>query len=249
MSKVLTLAKREFSALFFSLIGYVVIAVYVGWLGAIFAALVFVPGKVGDTRFLFSFSHWILFIVIPLMTMASFADEYASGRIEMLRTSPITEAHIVFGKYLGAMAFFVLLSVASLFFVAVLMIFGRPNYGTVAASCLGVFLVGMLSVAIGIFFSSITKHQIVAALLGIFVLFLLTIGFYLVGQFFQAGLIPATNGFMRGLRDVVHYLSFGTHLDDFAKGVVETKHLVFFGSGTFLFLLLTYLVLESRKWR
>ncbi len=249
MAKVFTLAKREFTSLFFSLIGYVVIAVYLGWLGVIFALLVFIPGQVGDTRWMFTFSHWILFIVIPLMTMAAFADEYASGRIEMLRTSPITEGQIVFGKYLGVLAFFGLLLVGSLFFVGMLMVFGRPNYGTVAASYLGVFLVGMLSVAIGLFFSSVTRHQIVAALLGIFVLFLLTIGFDIVTSFFKAGRIPTSNAFLRDTRDVIGYLSFGPHLESFAKGVVETRHLAYFGTGTFLFLLLTYLVLESRKWR
>src|SRR5258708_2032760 len=135
--KVLVLAKREFTSYFLSPIGYLVIALYLVLMGALFAAMVFQPGQIADMRRLFEWSHIALIVAVPLITMSLLADEYSSGRIEMLRTSPITELDIVLGKYLGAMGFYCALAGSTLIFLMLLAAFGHPNYGAVRAGYFG----------------------------------------------------------------------------------------------------------------
>ena len=138
MSRVLTIAKREVSALFFSPIAYFVLFLFLAFMGFIFAYWIFIPGQITELRNLIDLSRFSLFFIVPLMTMSLFADEYRSGRIEMLRTSPITELDLVLGKFLGAMAFYLVLVASTLLYFGLLVAFGKPDYGQVLASYLGI---------------------------------------------------------------------------------------------------------------
>ena len=163
-------------------------AVYLGWLGLWFAATVLVPGQVADMRL--DVHHVALgaILVIPLMTMSLLADEYASGRIEMLRTSPITDFQILM-EDLGAG---VLCHVG----LCEPRVRSRPGgfrpaqLRRVISSVHGRAAPGMLAVAIGLFFSSISRYQIVAALLGILTMFVITIGLDVVNFLFIDGASP-----------------------------------------------------------
>lgn len=246
MSTILTIAKRELAGFFYSPIAYMVMFLFLVFLGILFGIWVFVPGQVSDLRPMFQFSRAGLFIIVPLMTMSMFAEEYRSGRIEMLRTSPITEIQLLLGKYVGAMIFYLVLLATTLLFLFLLILFGRPDYGAVWASYVGLLLTGMLFVSVGLFFSACTQNQLVAALAAIIVLAALTF----IGDF--APLFPekfSLLGIPLYLRQTGNYLGVGTHLGDFAKGVVDTAHVAYFLAGSFFFLFLTYLTLESRKWR
>lgn len=248
MSKVMTLARRELGGLFFSPIGYLVLAIYVGIMGLLFAGFVFVPGASADMRQMFVWSHIALIFVVPLMTMGLLADEYNSGRMEMLRTSPITELDILLGKFFGALGFYAALVGSTLIYVLLLSIYGKPNYGSIITGYVGLLLMGSLFVAIGLFFSACTRYQIVAAMSGFISLVFLGIITDVAARV-AAVFLPVSNWFLRSVRDVLQYLSFSTHMEGFAKGVVETKDVAFFLIGTGLFLFISYLVLESRKWR
>jgi len=246
MGKITALAQREVGSLFYSLIGYIVIALYLLIMGILFANFVFIPGMPSDMRMLFEFSYIALIFVIPIMTMGTFSEEYNSGRIEMLRTSPVTDFDIVMGKFLGAMGFYLALVASTLIYLLLLAIFGHPNYGCVQAGYLGLLLMGTLFVSVGLFFSALTRHQIIAAMCGI-------IALAAVGFFSDAAaerLAGSTSApWQVQVVSMLRYLSFRDHMMGFSKGIVEVAHVFYFLGGAFLFLFSTYLVVESRKWR
>jgi ABC-2 type transport system permease protein len=246
MGKIAALAQREMAGLFYSLVGYIVIALYLAIMGIFFAYLVFIPGHPADMRQLFEFSYIAPIFVVPIMTMGVFSEEYNSGRIEMLRTSPITEFDILMGKFVGAMGFYMALVASTLFYLLMLVIFGHPNYGEVQAGYLGLILMGILFVSVGLFFSALTRHQIIAAMCGMIVLAI--VGFFndIVAQFISG---MTSYKPLLYLRDLLQYLSFREHMKGFSQGIVEVNHVFFFLGTAFVFLFATYLVLESRKWR
>ena len=142
MSQIFTLAKRELGGLFYSPIGYIVLALYLLFVGLLFSLMVLRPGQIADPGPMFLWNHLILIFLVPFMTMAIFSEEYRSGRIETLRTSPLGEMSIVLGKFLGAMGFYLGLIGSSLAFVIILSFFGRPDYMPVLTSYLGLVLMG-----------------------------------------------------------------------------------------------------------
>ncbi len=248
MSTTLALAKREIAGLFYSPIGYIVLAIYLLFVGLLFSLLVMQPGAIADPGPMFQWNHLILIFVVPFMTMALFSEEYRSGRIETLRTSPITDFQLLMGKFLGAMGFYCVVIASSLIFILILSLFGRPDYMTVWTSYLGLVMMGMLMVSIGLFFSACTQHQILAAMSSCVTLVALGILFQAI-SYFLGSTLGVSWAWLRTLRHVLRYLAIEPHMADFSRGIVESQNLVFFLSGAGLFLFLTYIVLESRKWR
>ncbi len=242
MSRVLTIAKREVTSLFYSPIAYFVLFLFLLVTGFLFAALVFLPGQLSEVRPLVDYSRFGLFFIIPGITMSLLSDEYRSGRIEMLRTSPLTEFDLVMGKYLGAMFFYLILLAATLIYVLLLLVYGRPDWGQTFAAYLGLLFMGMMFVSIGTFFSTCTQNQIVAYLATLLVLGFLT---------FSSGLatILPVALWIIPVRAPLAYLGVASHIADFSKGQIAVAHLGYFFGFTLLFLFLTYLILESRKWR
>jgi ABC-2 type transport system permease protein len=247
MGRVLIIARREISSLFISPIAYVVLFLFLLFMGILFIWRIFTPGEVIELRRLTDFSRFALFFVVPLLTMSMFSDEYRSGRIEMLRTSPITEFDLLAGKFIGAMAFYLVLVASTLLFLAILMCFGRPDFGQLISCYLGMALMGCMFVAVGLFFSSCTAEQIVAAMAGI-----ITLGMFTITDLFSPSLpreITLSSSFKIPIRPVVDYLTVGTHIGDFAHGSVGLGNTMYFLGFAALFLFWTYLVLESKKWR
>ena len=248
MSKTLAIACRDLAGLFYSPIGYVVLAIYLLFVGLLFSLLVFVPGQIADPGPMFQWNHLILIFLVPFITMALFSEEYRSGRIESLRTSPVTELQIVLGKFLGAMGFYCVVIASSLVFVGILCVFGRPDFMPVMTSYFGLLLLGGFMVSIGLFFSACTQHQILAAmsscitLLAIGILFQFTAG--ILAVYIQSSWTWSVR-----FRQLLNYLAIGPHMDDFARGIIDTQHVAYFLTGTVLFLFLTWVVIESRKWR
>jgi ABC-2 type transport system permease protein len=249
MSRVLIIAQREVRSLFVSPIAYVVLFLFLAFMGIVFmlpAAQIFVPGGAIELRGLTNFSRFALFFVVPLLTMSMFSDEYKSGRIEMLRTSPITEFDLVAGKFLGAMAYYLVLVGSTVLYLIILWTFGRPDFGQVLSCYLGMTLMGCMMVAVGLFYSACSSDQIVAALSGIITLGILTITQYL------APYVPrewSWGRFTVPIRSVVEYLTIRGHIEDFARGSVELGNVVYFLGFAAVFLFWTYVVLESKKWR
>lgn len=246
MGRVLTIARREVSSLFYSPIAYFVLFLFLILTGVLFGLLVFVPGQLSEIRSLVGYSQFGLFFIVPGITMSLLADEYRSGRIEMLRTSPLTELDLILGKYLGAMLFYLILLGVTLLYVLLLIVYGRPDWGQTFAAYLGLTLMGMMFVAIGLFFSTCTQNQIVAYLATLLVLAFIT---FIAG--FATQLPTSILGMNIGgaVRNALIYVNVGTHIGDFSKGVIAVSHVCYFLGVTLLFLFFSYLILESRKWR
>jgi ABC-2 type transport system permease protein len=238
MSRAITIARREFLGYLFSPIAYVAMTLFLIIAGLLFRKD-FQPGEPAAMRTIFDWMVWLLVFIVPLLCMGLLAQEWASGTIESLMTAPVGETDVVVGKFLGSLLLFVLLIVPTLFYVVMLRIYSRPDYGPIFSGYLGILLVGALFISIGLFCSSLTRSQIVAAVTTSAILFVITILPWWVGG--EATLA----GFWRSLADQTVFRRY----TDFSKGVIDLGNLVFFIAATAVFLFLTVKVLESRRWK
>jgi len=240
MANVWTLARRELGGYFFSPIAYLVAFFFLIFTGAffVFFAPTLEPGGEASMGQLFAFMIVLLALFVPPLTMRLLAEEQRSGTIEILMTAPVTDVEVVLGKFVGAMLYYVALLVPTVVYLVVLAIYSSPDVGPVLSGYLGLLLLGGLYISVGTFFSAATRHQIVAAVASIVVLF--------VFVFVIQAMVVAATGPMRVL---LQALSIECHYRDFARGVVDLGHVMYFASGTVLFLFLTVKVVESRKWR
>jgi len=175
--------------------------------------------------------------MIPMITMRVFAEEKRQGTMELLATSPVTDWEIILGKYLGALMMYGFLLLVVFVQVLILSIWGRPDFKPVLTGFLGVLLQGGCLLAIGTFISTTTRNQIVAGVATFAVCLMLWI----------LDWMSAFNTSSVG--QVVSYLSVIQHFDGFAKGVLDTKHVIFYLSFIFFGLFLTGKSLESLRWR
>ncbi|MBI3782538.1 MAG: ABC transporter permease subunit [Deltaproteobacteria bacterium] len=179
----------------------------------------------------------VLVILVPVITMRSFAEEKRAGTYELLMTSPLSIAEIVAGKFLGTVAFIVVMLGLTLIYPAILVFYGNPEIGIIASGYLGLFLIAVSFATVGLLTSSFTDNQIVAAVTCLVILLL----FYVIAW-------PAeTAG--PALGAVLKYLSLTEHFSELVKGIIETQHLVYFASVIVLALFLTHRSVESVRWR
>ena len=188
-------------------------------------------------RPLFGNASVVLLFVIPMITMRTYSEEKRSGTIELLLTSPITDLQIIAGKFLGAMGLYVAMLAVTLLYIAILFWFGNPDWKPIAAGYLGLLLMGGSFIAVGMMISNLTKNQIVAgtATFGVFLLF------WIISWLGESS-GPRTQA-------VLSYLSITEHFDDFAKGIIDTKHLVYYFSFITFGLFLTAKSVDSERWR
>jgi ABC-2 type transport system permease protein len=238
MSRSIVIAKREFASYLFSPIAYVAITLFLLVAGFLFRKD-FEPGQPAVMRTIFDWMVWLLVFIVPLMCMGLIAQEWATGTIETLMTAPVGETDVVLGKFLGSLSLFVLMIAPTLLYVVLLRIYARPDFGPIFSGYLGILLVGALFIAIGLFCSSLTRSQIVAAVTTSAILFVVTILPWWVGG--EATLA----GFWRSVADQSVFRRY----TDFSKGVIDVGNLVFFIAATAVFLFLTVKVLESRRWK
>ncbi len=239
MRAVWTIASREFGSFFRVPLGWVAVALYLFLAGVIFAERVLAPGEVASLRYLFNVSGFLLLPVAPAITMRLLSEEMRSGTIEPLMTSPVSDASIVLGKYVGAVLFLAAMLGPTLIHAGVLYALGdpRPDLGPIAAGYLSLFLLGALYLAVGMLFSSLTANQTLA--------FLGTFLFLLVAMMVTSDIVALPPALTR----IASVVSLGPKLNDFAKGVIDTGHIVFFVATSAWFLSLTYVSLQSRRWR
>ena len=179
----------------------------------------------------------VLLLLLPLVTMRLYAEEKRSGTIELLLTSPLTDMQIILGKFLGALALFSVLLVLTFGYISVLFIYGNPNLKPVLASALGLFLYGSGLLALGMWFSTFTKNQIIAGTVSLVVFLLL----YVLDwpQAFSTGTVA----------QVLAYMAFSRHLDNFAKGVIDLSDLVYYLSVITLGVFMTARSVDALKGR
>ncbi len=241
-----TLFLREVNSFLNSLIGYVTMGLF---LTAIGLFMWIFPGNFNvlesgyahlDT--LFIIAPWVFIFLCPAITMRSFSEEWKSGTIEMLFTKPIGDWGIILAKFLAGFALVIISLVPTLFYYYTIGELGAPEWnidkGAIWGSYFGlVFLAGGF-VAIGVFASSLTSSQIVAFILGVFLSFFVYIGFESI-----AGL-----GMFGGFDSVIQNLGINEHFISMSRGVIDTRDVLYFMGLVAAFLLLTKLILESRRW-
>jgi ABC-2 type transport system permease protein len=169
--------------------------------------------------------------------MRLFSEEKKSGTFELVVTYPLRDWDILIGKYLAAVSVVVLMLIVSFSYAIVMMVIGNPEIPVILTSYLGIILLAMAYIAYGMFASSLTESQIVAAIMTFAGLFF----FFLVGD-----LASARTGFVA---EVLDQLSVRIHSMGFTSGIIESKDIAYFLLFTFFFLFLTARVLESRRWR
>jgi ABC-2 type transport system permease protein len=174
-----------------------------------------------------------------MLTMRSIADDYANGTIETLMTAPVTDASVVLGKFFGSLVLYVILLATTVLHVVLLAGHSAPVGSVVLIGYLGMVLLGGLFIAVGIFASSCTRHQLLAAMIAIAILavftFLVDYGAEYAGDAWQ--------------RQVCANVNIFWHFADFGKGIMDSKSVIFFLSGIVFFLFLATKVMESRRWR
>lgn len=256
MSQTLTIARRELTNLFYSPIGYVVLGLF-----AIATSLTFVQWFAPDRPANMEFSNWwvvwFMIFLLPAVSMRLISEEYRSGTIETLMTAPISDAQVIVGKWLGAMGFMLALSVPLWVQVFVLgqttrgaadsnsilaIFFGTVDIGPILTGFFGLLLVGSMYLAIGTFASAATANQINA--------FLLTVAIISVFTFVTLHL-PRVQYIQDHdfLVHTIYFANINAQFNDFNRGLIDTSNVVFFVSGTAVFLFLAVKLLESRRWR
>ncbi len=247
--------RRELNAYFSSPIAYVVLAFFVFIYGYFFHDYLYrfiqfgfqmsQYGGAGRTlnvnqdllRWLFHSTSVVILFMLPLITMRSFAEEKRSGTIELLLTSPITDFQIVAGKFLAALTLYGAMLGMTLFHTAFLFLYGDPEWKPLVAGYLGMLLMGGSFISFGILFSSFTKNQIIA-------------GFLTFGVFLFLWLVEYMGDWAGPtLGKVVSYLSVTKHIEEFAKGVIDTKDVIYYLSFIGFGLFLSKQSLESHRWR
>jgi len=175
--------------------------------------------------------------LLPMITMRAYAEEKRSGTMELLLTSPVTDVEIILGKFLGVTGYYAALLGVTFLYVSILFVFGNPEFLPVLTGYLGLLLMGGCFLSVGLFISSTTKNQVVAGA-ATFVTFLLLWIISWLGQ--SAG--PA-------VASVMDYLSIVWHFDDFGKGVIDTKHVIYYLSFIAFGLFLTMKSVDTERWR
>ena len=250
MQAFMTLTRRELASFFVSLTGYVIIAAAVFLMGSSFVDMLEQSqGKgmpVPVTQLFYSTGYFweILLLAAPVITMRLFALEKYSGTFETLMTTPVSDLQVVLAKFTAAMIFYMAMWLPSLVCILILRHYvSHPeafDAGLVGSTFLGIFLLGGLFMSLGCFASALTRNQIVAAMVS------LTIGMSLFFVSLLSGSFSASSGWQA---DLVSHVAVTDHMNDFARGLVDTRHVVFYVSVTFLFLFLTLRVVESRRWK
>jgi ABC-2 type transport system permease protein len=197
------------------------------------------PMNVNDQiiRPLLGFAATVALFLIPMITMRTFAEEKRTGTIELLLTSPVTDIQIIIGKWLGALLLYLCVLAMSMLNIAMLFAWGKPDLKPVLVAYLGLILQGGTLLAIGVFISTTTRNQIIAGGVTFFVCLLL----WLLSWF--------TAFDNSGPAQVVNYLSIVTHMENFSKGVLDSKDAVFYCSMIFFSLFITSRAMESLRWR
>ena len=238
---------KEIQGFFSSLTGYLVIAVFLTVTGSCLWVL---PGVLNipesgyaSLESLFYIAPWVFLFLVPAITMRSFAEETKTGTIEWLLTKPINELQITLAKFLAAVTLVIISLLPCVVYIFSVWKLGNPpgnlDTGAIYGAMLGLLLLGAVYAAIGGLASSLTDNQIIAFISAALTSFVFYEGFDALSKLFLSA----------GLQDFVSYLGIKEHYASISRGVVDFRDLVYFFGVILLFLLLTRLKLQSRKWK
>ena len=240
MSAVLLIARRELAGYLRTLSGYVIIAVIVGIVGLLFNAEAVNRIQLSSQlleRFFWLTSGFVM-VAAVLISMRLLAEERQAGTLQLLYSSPITDAEIVLGKYLSGLAFLALLLACTAFMPALIFINGKVSFGHIFTGYLGLLLLGSASIAIGTLGSALSRNQVLAAVVGGCLLVAMLISWWL------AGVTESP------LNQIFSALAlWGQHFPPFMRGLVHLRDVVYYLAVTYAALFAATRVLEARRWR
>jgi ABC-2 type transport system permease protein len=250
MGIFLTLLRRELAAFFLAVTGYVIIASVTLLNSLSFVVLMTnlgsSPSPMPVTEMFYrTYFFWlVVLLAAPVITMRLFALEKASGTFETLMTTPVSDLQVVAAKFAAAVIFYLVTWLPMIACLFVVRHFtnqpGALDAGTVGGMYLGIFLVGGLFLSLGCFASAISRTQMGAAMVS----FVLGVTLFSLG--FLAEALPATAQWQS---QALSYFGLFEQMHDFARGVVDTRTVIFYVSATFFFLFLTLRAVESRRWK
>lgn len=239
MSRALAIARREYASLFAVPVGWIVLALFLFLSGIIFTSRILVPGEPASLRAFFGVWWTLILVLAPAVSMRLIADEIRTGTIETLLTSPASEWAVVLGKYAAAAGFLLTMLAPTLAYPAILFSVSDPDPGPIVAGYLGIVLLGCLYLAIGTLASSLTSSQTLAFLGTLFIPLVVEV----ILRPIVAPMLPSP--FDRA----VYALSADARLTDFARGIIDLEHVMFFISASAFFLVLAVISLQLRRWR
>lgn len=226
--------KKEFKSYFTSPTAYVLIGMFI-----LFSSILFyinLISQTADFRFNLNYMSIILIIIIPILTMKILADERKSGTEVLLITSPTSLTSIVVGKYLAAFCVFLLMIVITLVYPIILAILGEPAISEIIGGYVGLILLGAAFLAFGVFASSITESQIIAAIVSVVGLLLMWL---------LQGIAPGLGGMTA---KVLNWFSLFSRTEDFYTGMLSLAPTVYYLSFSAIFVFLAIRVIEKRRW-
>ena len=227
--------KKEFNSFFASPIAYLVIGVFL-LVNGLFLWVFnddfnILNAGFADLNNFFFLAPWILLFLIPAITMKTFSDEFQSGTIEILKTRPITNTQIVLGKFFAALLLIMIAIIPTLVYVYSVNQLGNPvgniDFGSTLGSYLGLILLASSYASIGLFTSTLSKNQIVAFLLGVFIAFFFYYGFDAISDIFG------------NASYTVKLFGMNEHFKSISRGVIDTRDILYFLSITIFFLFIT----------
>jgi ABC-2 type transport system permease protein len=243
MRALSAIVKREFLSYFFSPLAYVVLTAFLIFNGVTFRGILEALNSPDTPRnalmslFFTNVFFWIfMMLVSSIVAMRLLSEERKSGSIEALLTAPVGEGTVVIGKFVGGWLFFLFLWLPTVIYPLMLARHGRVELGPVVAGYVGIALIGALFISAGTFASAVTKNQIVAAIVG----FVFIILIFFAGVFKDFATATPT-------REALTYLNLLEHMDDFSRGIVDTRRIVYVASAVVFFLFLSARTLEANK--
>ncbi len=253
MSNILAIAQKELKSYFASPIAYILIGFFLLPFGVFFYLYLDAFLKQGMQmaqygggsmsinqqviRGVLQNASVVILFIMPMITMRTYSEEKRSGTIELLLTSPVKDVEIILGKFFGALGLYVTILFVTLLYMGILFYYGNPEWRPLVSGYLGLLLMGGAFIAIGLLISSTTNNQIVAGVVT-FVVFLL---FWIVGWFGDSA--GPTIG------PITRWLSITEHFDDFSKGIIDTKHVLYYLTLITSGLFLTAKSVDTERWR
>ena len=259
MKKTIAIFEKELKSFFYSPMAYVVIAVFTALTGVFFYLYLsnFVetafraeimaqqyrqmPQKMNVNLMLIRPYFWnialIALFTLPAITMRLFSEEKKQGTIELLYTAPISSLQIVLGKFFAGLTFFAVLLIPTILFQSLLFVYGEPELLPVISGYIGLLFLGSAFITMGLFISTTTENQIIAAIGG----FALSLFLWIVG--WGASYAGPT------LAPFLEYISIINHFEDFAQGVIDSSHVAYYVLFSFVGIYLSLKSIESIKWR
>ncbi|HEY8401915.1 MAG TPA: gliding motility-associated ABC transporter permease subunit GldF [Cytophagaceae bacterium] len=242
---MLSIFKKEISGFFNSLIAYMVIIVFLTFIGLymwVFPESSVLEYGFADLESLFTFGPVAYLLLIPAITMRTFAEEKKDGTIEMLLTKPVTDWDIILGKYFSSLSLVVFSLIPTLIYYYSVYNLGNPagnvDSAAVFTSYIGLILLGAVFTSVGLFASSVSQNQIVAFILSVILCYVLYDGIARI----------ATLDLWQGTASFIASIGLDYHYNALSKGVVDSRNVFYFISVIVTMLVSSHLILGSRKW-